>query len=247
MAEDIQVEEVQEEKKKLKGGRGRTRNFATIVYEESAPENWRSILEDSHVPAFISPYHDRDVLPTGESKKPHWHVMIMYDNVKTVEQASELFKSFGGVGCEMLNTVRGYARYLCHLDSPDKVKYSIDDIICLSGSDYFSVINLPSDKNRVLREMRSFCVANNVVTFATLYDYACDYRPEWFTALNENCAYVMDRYLKSLHFRNTTRPKENLVVDLQTGELINVDRDTGEVLDPKPEDPPNQNGGDTDV
>ena len=39
---------------------GRTRNYATVVYPESAPEGWQSILEDQFVSAFISPLHDCD-------------------------------------------------------------------------------------------------------------------------------------------------------------------------------------------
>ena len=34
---------------------GRTRNYATIVYEESAPENWKDILQEIFIPCFISP------------------------------------------------------------------------------------------------------------------------------------------------------------------------------------------------
>lgn len=33
----------------------RIRNFATVVYPESAPEDWQSILAGHFVPAFISP------------------------------------------------------------------------------------------------------------------------------------------------------------------------------------------------
>ena len=54
-----------------KNGRGRTRNFATIVYPESAPENWKSILENEIVPALISPLHDKDINADGEKKKAH--------------------------------------------------------------------------------------------------------------------------------------------------------------------------------
>ena len=107
-----------------KSGLGRTRNFATIIYEESAPENWREILSDLLIPCFISPYHDSDINPNGEPKKPHWHVLIMFDSVKTMEQAKEIFDKVGGVGCEKVNSLRGYARYLCHLDNPEKFQYN---------------------------------------------------------------------------------------------------------------------------
>ena len=72
-------------------GKGRTRNFATVVYPESAPENWQDILSEQFVPAFISPLHDKDINPTGEPKKPHYHVVIMFDSTKTSEQAKEIF------------------------------------------------------------------------------------------------------------------------------------------------------------
>ena len=39
----------------------RRRNFATIVYPDSAPENWLKILASHHVPACVSPLHDSDL------------------------------------------------------------------------------------------------------------------------------------------------------------------------------------------
>ena len=54
----------------------RTRNFATVIYLDSAPSNWQEILSDLHVQAFVSPYHDKDKNANNEDKKPHYHVMI---------------------------------------------------------------------------------------------------------------------------------------------------------------------------
>ena len=72
---------------KKSSGAGRTRNYATVVYPESASTDWLEKLSELHVPAFVSPLHDKDVNPTGESKKAHYHVMIMFDGVKTLDQA----------------------------------------------------------------------------------------------------------------------------------------------------------------
>ena len=52
------------------------------------------------VQAFVSPLHDSDKKDDGSLKKSHFHVLMMYDGVKTPEQAREIFESFGGVGCE---------------------------------------------------------------------------------------------------------------------------------------------------
>ena len=109
------------------------------------------------MPSFISPLHDKDTNPTGEPKKPHYHVLIMYDSVKTSEQAKELFALIGGVGCEVVQSIRGYARYLCHLDNPEKFQYNIDDVKSLCGADYVGTIGLAIDKLKALDEMMEFC------------------------------------------------------------------------------------------
>ena len=134
-------------------GSGRTRNYATVVYPESAPEGWQNTLAEMCIPAFISPLHDKDVNPTGEEKKEHYHVMIMFESVKTREQAKELFDEIGGVGIEVVNSIRGYARYLCHLDNPDKAQYSTDAVRSLAGADYISVIGLATDKYKAIKEI----------------------------------------------------------------------------------------------
>lgn len=175
----------------------KTRNYACVVYPESAPENWQQLLAENFVPAFISPLHDKDVNPTGEPKKPHYHVMIMFDNTKVPEQAMEIFNLIGGVGCEIVKSLRGYARYLCHLDNPEKVQYSVDDVRCLSGSDYHSVIGLAIDRYKAFQEMVDFCEGYNIVSFDHLVIYARHYRMDWFRILCDSGTILMRNFIKS--------------------------------------------------
>lgn len=175
----------------------RYRNFATVVYPESAPECWQDALSDFHIPVLISPLHDKDFNPTGEPKKPHYHVMILFDGVKTTEQAKEIFDFIGGVGCEVVNSIRGYARYLCHLDNPEKAQYSVEDVICLSGADFFGVINLAIDKYKAIREMCEFCVENRIVEYADLCDYAMVNKYDWWRMLCDCASMQMRNYLAS--------------------------------------------------
>lgn len=178
-------------------GKGRTRNYATMIYPESAPDNWYEILSDLHIQALISPLHDKDLNPGGEYKKPHYHVLIMFDTVKTREQAIDVFNRIGGVGCEVVQTQRGYARYLCHLDNPEKAQYSVDDVISLCGADYNAIISLVTDKYKAIREMIQFCCENGLDSFSKLLEYSSVERPDWFRVLCDSGAVVMREYLKS--------------------------------------------------
>ncbi len=175
----------------------RTRNYACVVYPESAPENWKKIIGESKVPVLISPLHDKDKNATGEDKKAHYHIMVMYEGPKTVEQASEFFNSFGGVGCEVVKSARAYARYLCHLDNPDKAQYDIGDVIAFGGADYISLIGTAADKTKSIREMIEYIELNDVTCFSDLCLYTSQERSDWFDTLINSGAYFIKEYIKS--------------------------------------------------
>lgn len=196
----------------------RTRNFATVVYMDSAPHNWIDLLQGLCVQSFISPYHDKDKNPNGELKKHHYHVMMMYDSVKTIEQAKENFEKFGGVGCEVINSTRGYARYLCHLDNPEKQQYNIDDVKSLCGADYIGTIGLPSDKYQIIGEMQDFCEKYNITSFYLLCNYARKNRSDWYRALCDNSSFYMKEYLKSKKWSDENGVTN--IIDIETGEII---------------------------
>lgn len=175
----------------------RFRNYATVVYPDSAPENWQDILADQFVPAFISPLHDLDVNPDGEIKKPHWHVVLAYDAPKSTDQAQDVFTAVSGVGCEVVQSLRGYARYLCHLDNPEKHQYAQEDVRALCGADYNSTIGLPTDKYKAISEIIDYCEVNNVFSYSELLIYSRTNHFDWFRVLCDNGTVVIKEYLKS--------------------------------------------------
>lgn len=178
-------------------GVSRTRNFACVVYPESAPEDWLSILKDEKVSFLASPLHELDINPTGEKKKPHYHVMIMFDNVKTSKQAEEIFDKIGGVGCEFVNSIRGYARYLCHLDNPEKARYNENEVVAY-GVDYYDIIHLVTDRYAELKNIREFIQCNCITSYAALFDYCAENNDVWFRLLCDNSTYIIKEYLKSM-------------------------------------------------
>ena len=184
---------------KPKSGRGRTRNFASVIYPDSDNyiEHWQEILGELAIPAFVSPLHNLDVNPTGEVKKAHYHVMIMFDGVKTLDQAKDVFSVIGGVGCETIQSVRGYARYLCHLDNPEKFQYSPDDVKMFGGADYITTIGLVTDKYKAIGEIIDYCEEYNVLSYSDLLVYCRSERFDWFRVLCDNGTVVIKEYLKS--------------------------------------------------
>lgn len=196
----------------------RTRNYATVVYPESAPENWQDILASQLVPSFISPLHDKDINPTGEPKKAHYHVVLMFEGVKTVDQARALVEQFGGVGCEVINSLRGYARYLCHLDNPEKAQYKADDVKAFCGADYIGTIGLAIDKYKAIDEMMQFCEDMNINSFYLLSKYASVHRSDWARVLKDSGTVFMREYLKSRKW--SIDNNECHLVNPETGEVL---------------------------
>ena len=203
---------------------GRTRNFATIVYPESAPADWMDKLDELHIAVLISPLHDKDTNPSGEPKKPHYHVLVMFESPKDYEtQVKPIFTEIGGVGREAVNSSRGYARYLCHLDNPEKAQYSPSEVRCMGGADFYAITNLPTDDIKLLGEIFAYIQENEIYSLAELLTISQVYYPKWFSMIAMSRCYVVDKFIKSLEWERQTgyvRSAVRLKVDKETSEVI---------------------------
>jgi len=187
----------------MKSGISKTRNWAFIVYPESAPEGWQGILADTHLPAFISPLHDRDTDENGVVKKPHFHVVIMTDGPITQKRANELIEPYCGTkSAEYINSLRAFVRYLAHMDSPEKAQYDHLEIVALSGADLTNTIKLnhsDNDKYRIIGEIIRYCEEAEIVEFSALTKYAMSVRDDWLPVIVEK-SYFMTQFLASLRY-----------------------------------------------
>lgn len=186
---------------------GRTRNWTIVVYADSAPENWREVIADLHVPAFISPYHDKDVTATGEPKKPHWHVVLCFKGKKSIEQIQAISDQLSGVKvlweeCAVGN-LSGMVRYLVHFDDANKAQYSIDDIQTFGGADVLAHFSEASDVDECVGEMMDWLNEQGITSFAALARYARQYRSDWFRVLTSKRTVFVAQYCKSLQWEMT--------------------------------------------
>lgn len=209
-------------------GAGRGNNWATMVYPESAPENWKQALDDMHLDVLISPLHNKDINPNGESKKPHWHVLVKFPSVQTSKQAKEVFDVIGGVGCERVASFRNYARYLCHLDNPDKARYDENDVIALGALRYFDIIEVPDDKYEMIGQIMDFCDLNKIYSFAQIMRISRKHKPAWYRALCDNAGWAVKEFLKASLWESqnkTVLADESRLIDPATGELLGCSED----------------------
>lgn len=185
----------------------RTRNWSTIIYprqteqdETTCPDNWADILGELGVKCAVSPLHDKDVNGDGTPKKPHRHVLVAFEGVKSREQAVELFDRIGGVGAEPVNSLYGMTRYLTHMDNPEKAQYSTMDVLTFGGFEYRRYASTKEDeeKERVghIGEIMEIVQNNLIFGFSDLAEILMTERPELFTVFRKN-PYFFAQYLKS--------------------------------------------------
>ena len=181
------------------------RNWAFVLYPDSAPADWREQLARSGVACAISPLHDRDLNPTGEPKKPHYHVILVYGSPTTYNNVKGFTNGqLGQTIPQALEQVKGYYNYLTHADNPEKAQYSAKDIQILNGFDIRDFVELTkSEVIRIKREIMDFIRDNRIYEYADLMEMLMDGGEEtadYFEVASNNTVYF-DRYLSSRRYR----------------------------------------------
>lgn len=234
--------------KKDNGKETRTRTWTFVLYPESAPENWREILDELHIEWVESPLHDKDVNANGEPKKPHKHILLMFGGVKSYEQVKELTDSINCPIPQRCHNAKALVRYMAHIDNPEKAQYSTSDIVGHGGVDIADMLR-PSSSERyaIIKEMMEYIKKNNIIEFQDLIDYAITVEPDtWFPLLCDNSAVVVNMYIKSQRHRSDGANKQigdiNKAVEHKkpTRKIIvvdgvSIDEQTGEVIENKKE------------
>ena len=191
-------------------GSDRTRNWTFVLYEDSAPENWREMLDDEHIEWIESPWHDKDINADGEPKKKHKHILLLFGGVKSYEQVKEVTDKLGQPIPQRCHNAKAMVRYMAHLDNPEKAQYSVSDIVPHGGVDLSEMLR-PSNSERytIIRDMMDYIRSAAVTEFQDLMDYAAaEHFDDWFPLLCDNSAYVIGQYIKSQRHR-ALAPRED--------------------------------------
>ena len=184
------------------------RIWACVGYPESLPTDWLDQLQLTGLQVAISPLHDKDIDPTGESKKPHYHIIINYDGPTTLNHVKELCDSLNMTIPIKLESLRGMYRYHIHIDNPDKYQYDDRDRILLNGFDPKQAEQLTSvETDKLQNELLEFIDNNDIIEYYDLLHVlrTSDSTQLLFVAKNNTMllnSYIKSRRHKQLSERN---------------------------------------------
>lgn len=179
--------------------------FATIIYIESVDiKELVDKIEETHLKAYLSPIHDADKTEQGQPKKPHYHLMIIFDGPTTENKGRKIIEYLGGVGCEKILSIRGYARYLCHLDCKNKPIYDTDYIMEFNGVEkYTNWIQDQDNEGTIINLMLDFIEEYDVLSFREFLIYCARHKEKsWYPILRKN-TFLIKEYLKSRKWDKT--------------------------------------------
>lgn len=152
------------------------RNWAFVMYPESMPSDWFDRLQMTGLPFAISPLHDRDLDPTGEPKKPHYHVMCYYENSTTSKSVKKLVCDLvNGTIPIKLESLSGMYRYHIHQDNPEKYQYDDRDRIFINGFDRNKVDALTYvEIAKIMQDIQRFIITEHITEYSDLLDILLD-------------------------------------------------------------------------
>lgn len=122
----------------------RRTNWMLVFYEDQCPE-WREELDELGMPTLVSPSHDADEWTERDEKKnpkhkagtlkePHRHLLAMYDNPVSYDQVVKDFAFLKSKNVKYVKSLPAMARYLTHMDSPDKAQYDPEGVCEFGGA-----------------------------------------------------------------------------------------------------------------
>lgn len=176
----------------------KNRHWTFLVYPESAPTNWKEILQETGCQIAISPLHDKDENPDNELKKPHYHILICFPGPTTFKKVNSLCSQLNSPIPKRVLSIIGIYRYFTHLDNPEKYQYNEEDIVVLNGFDIKEYNGLTASQTLVIKKaIQKLILDLNLTEYSDLMDYIIKNLSNDFYQVASNNTLFFDRYLSS--------------------------------------------------
>ena len=200
------------------------RHWLFIVYPESSPENWIEQMKLTGVQFAVSPLHDKDRTITGELKKPHYHVIVIFDGPTTFLTASSFRAITKGPYPKVCEGLRGAYEYLTHMNEPDKEKYDSDKIQLFNG---FEIDLSKKDVTRIKKELVHIIIKENITEYMQFILYVLYNMEAEYYSVAMNDTYYFNTLITS--FRNSPKKSKSMYErHIKSGEIQNKEKDLTE-------------------
>lgn len=192
----------------------KSRNWTFLLYPESCVDNWKDILEETGLPIAISPLHEYDKNADGTVKKPHYHIMLLFDGPTTYNNVLKLTELVKGTIPKRVLSVVGMYRYFTHSDNPEKYQYQSTDIISLNGFDIKDINPITtSQKIAIKKGIQRMIIERHIFEYCDLLDILLEEDNSDFYEIASNNTLFFDRYISSRRnkLKDTLQELNNLV------------------------------------
>lgn len=190
------------------------RYWTFIVYPESAPENWKEILQQTGVQWAISPLHDKDKNPDGEIKKAHYHIVGFWKGPTSYERVYDITQELNSPIPQRIMSPIGAIRYLTHKDNPEKYQYDEKEIQCINGLDLGDINGLTKTMVEDLKRAIVHLARDLKITeYSSMYDWLDENDMRDMMDVFSNHTMFFNAYFKSKHFREVQKELTNDSLD----------------------------------
>lgn len=142
--------------------------------------------------------HDKDVFEdTGELKKPHWHVILIFTSLKSFKQVKEITDKLNTVEPKKIADLEMMIRYLIHFDDPEKYQYSKKDIEVYGSIDINKYFESKENRYQLVENIFKYIRTHKIVEFQDLMDEALDNHRNWFRYFCDHGTYIFEAYIRS--------------------------------------------------
>lgn len=178
------------------------RVWAGIVYPDSLPNDWNTIIMMSGLAVAMSPLHDRD------NKKPHYHILVCWNGPTTYENAKAFIRdTLNGTLPIPCQSPRGYYRYFTHKDHPNKAQYDEKDIARFNGFEEADFVDMTkAEVLSIKKKMVELCMTMELNEYADLVEYVTFNEEADVQDVVFNNTLFFNAYLRSRKFRNHYEP-----------------------------------------
>lgn len=151
----------------------RSNLWICVIYPDSLPDDFMSIIQGWHIPCALSPLHNKDLNGDMTEKKKHYHLMLDFGSGqnKSFDQVKSFTDQLNGTIPIICHNRAAMLRYFIHLDNPEKRQYDKKDIQLFSGFEYLQAFESYTNDSLIYDTIENIIYTNMIYNYAYLVQY----------------------------------------------------------------------------